>query len=402
MNWENENTRKAIYDSAVGFWLHKGVDGFRIDTAGLYSKIPGLPDAPITDPSTEFQNANPMSNNGPRIHEFHKEMHKYMEEQITDGREIMTVGEVGQGDPKTRLQYTSAREKEISELFYFEHTSTGTSPTFRYNIRPFTLKDWKLGIADSFQFINGTDAWSTIYLENHDQPRSITRFGNDSPEWRATSGKLLALLEVSLTGTLYVYQGQELGQVNLKGWPIEKYEDVEVHTNYKIIKEKYGDESVEMKKFKEGVALIARDHSRTPFPWTSEEPYAGFTRGEKPWFGVNESFREGINATDELKDPNSVLNFWKKALKLRKEHKDIMVYGYDFEFYDLDNERLFMYTKRNGDRKLFAALNFSGEEVEFSVPVKDAKYTPFFGNYDNLEAEFRVLQPWEGRLYYVE
>lgn len=167
-----------------------------------------------------------------------------------------------------------------------------------------------------------------------------------------------------------------------------------------MIEEKYGKDSKEIENFMKGAALISRDHARTPFPWTKDEPFAGFTHAEKPWFSMNESFKDGINAAEEQEDPDSVLNFWKKALQVRKEHKDIMVYGYDFEFVDLDNEKLFMYTKRNGGKKLFAALNFSDDEVEFSVPNANAKYSLIFGNYDEVDGDVRTLKPWEGRLYY--
>ena len=400
LNWENETTRKAIYDSAVGYWLDHGVDGFRIDVGSMYSKVTGLPDAPVTEPGLPYQDGTQFFVNGPRIHEFHKEMHQYILDKVTDGREIMTVGEVGFGQESVFREYTSAREGEINMLFNFKHTSVGTGP-FKYDLVPFSLKDWKLALAESFLFINGTDCWATTYIENHDQPRSVSRFGNDSPRWRKVSAKLLALMEISFTGTLYVYQGQELGQTNFKNWSIDQYEDIECTGNYKMIKEKYGENSQEIKNFMKGAALISRDHARTPFPWTKDEPFAGFTGAKKPWFSMNESFREGINAETEEEDPNSVLNFWKKALQVRKEHKDVMVYGYDFEFIDLDNDKLFMYTKKNGDKKLFAALNFSDEELEFPVPDKDAEYSLIFGNYDCADGAVRTLKPWEGKLYYM-
>ena len=220
LNWENENTRKAIYKSAVGFWLQNGVDGFRVDVGSMYSKVEGLSDAPITEPNLPYQDGSKHFLNGPRIHEYHKEMHKYILEQVGDGREIMTVGEVGFAQDSVFKDYTSAARGEINMLFNFEHVCLGMG-SIKYDLSFFNLKDLKLAVYDSLRFINGTDCWSTVYLENHDQPRSISRFGNDSPEWRVISGKLLFLLEISLTGTLYAYQGQELGQINFKGWTID-------------------------------------------------------------------------------------------------------------------------------------------------------------------------------------
>lgn len=216
LNWESEECRKAIYESSVGFWLDHGVDGFRIDVGSLYSKVPGLPDAPIVDKDSEWQSSDPLTLNGPRIHEFHQEMNKFMRDRVKDGREIMTVGEMQHAPNEVKKMYTSASRHELGELFNFSHTDVGTSPLFRYNLVPAVLKDFKVSLAELFEYINGTDCWSTVYLENHDQPRSITRFGDDSPKYRVVSGKMLSVLLTALTGTLYIYQGQELGQINFK------------------------------------------------------------------------------------------------------------------------------------------------------------------------------------------
>ncbi|CAI6509856.1 ANL_collapsed_G0004860.mRNA.1.CDS.1 [Saccharomyces cerevisiae] len=324
-----------------------------------------------------------------------------MKNRVKDGREIMTVGEVGHGSDNAL--YTSAARYEVSEVFSFTHVEVGTSPFFRYNIVPFTLKQWKEAIASSFLFINGTDSWATTYIENHDQSRSITRFADDSPKYRKISGKLLTLLECSLTGTLYVYQGQEIGQINFKEWPIEKYEDVDVKNNYEIIKKSFGKNSKEMKDFLKGIALLSRDHSRTPMPWTKDKPNAGFTGPDvKPWFFLNESFEQGINVEQESRDDDSVLNFWKRALQARKKYKELMIYGYDFQFIDLDSDQIFSFTKEYEDKTLFAALNFSGEEIEFSLPREGASLSFILGNYDDTDVSSRVLKPWEGRIYLVK
>ncbi|KAF4004083.1 Alpha amylase, catalytic domain family protein [Saccharomyces cerevisiae] len=327
------------------------------------------------------------------------------QKQSEGWQRIMTVGEMQHATDETKRLYTSASRHELSELFNFSHTDVGTSPKFRQNLIPYELKDWKVALAELFRYVNGTDCWSTIYLENHDQPRSITRFGDDSPKNRVISGKLLSVLLVSLSGTLYVYQGQELGEINFKNWPIEKYEDVEVRNNYDAIKEEHGENSKEMKRFLEAIALISRDHARTPMQWSREEPNAGFSGpNAKPWFYLNESFREGINAEDESKDPNSVLNFWKEALRFRKAHKDITVYGYDFEFIDLDNKKLFSFTKKYDNKTLFAALNFSSDSIDFTIPNNSSSFKLEFGNYprSEVDASSRTLKPWEGRIYISE
>jgi len=401
LNWENPVCRSAIFEDSMGFWLRNGVDGFRIDTAFLYSKDTTFPDAPITNPKDDFQDPGNFVSNGPRIHEFHKLMHHFMLSQIDDKRTIMTVGEVGHAGNDARVAYTSSASHELSEIFTFKHTDAGTSEKFRYDLVPFTLKDWKLAVADSFRWIDGTDSWSTIYFENHDQARSVSRFTDDSPESRVPAAKMLASLQICMTGTMYVYQGQELGCINLKNTPLEDYEDVEVRTNYKVISEKFGQDSQEVKNFKKAVAVISRDHARTPYPWSSKGPNAGFNDSAKPWFKVNEAYKDGINEEDEENDPNSVLNFWKKAIKVRKENKHIMVYGYNFEFYELDNNKIFAFTKEYENEKLFAIFNFTKEDVSFKFPGNE-KYVLFFGTHDNVDGSKTVLKPWEGRLYHVE
>ncbi|QID84723.1 oligo-1,6-glucosidase ima5 [Saccharomyces pastorianus] len=188
---------------------------------------------------------------------------------------------------------------------------------------------------------------------------------------------MLATLIISLTGTVFIYQGQELGMPNFKNRKIEQIKCVEGTGTYGAIKRDYGEDSEKMKKFYEALALISRDHGRTPFPWSGEKPYAGFSKNAKPWIDINESFVEGINAEAELNDENSVFFFWKRALQVRKEHKNMLVYGDNFQFYDLDNEKLFMFTKDSGDKKMFAVFNFCSDSTEFSVPDNKASYDMF-------------------------
>lgn len=393
-NWENNQCRDALFKTSIKFWLNKGVDGFRIDTAGLYSKVPGLPDVPVTNPKLEYQNPDPNTQNGPRIHEFHRMLHDYMK-KISGNDELLTIGEVGHASRDTYKLYTSAKRREVSELFIFTHTDVGTSKSFRYNLIPYKLRDLKLSIVDSFSWIEDTDCWSTIYLENHDQPRSVSRFGDEAHP--NSSAKLLALMTISFTGTLCIYQGQELGCTNFKATSIDDYEDVDVKGNYDVLTSKFGVDSVEVKKFVKAIALISRDHGRTPFPWNGIGKYAGFSSSE-PWFHMNSNFPQ-INADDENKDPNSVLNYWKLALKIRKKFKNLLIYGYNFQFYQLEDDRLFAYVKEYEDRKMFAALNFSNDPLKFTFPASTKPYIPIFGTQDIKENN--ILQGWEGRIYMI-
>ncbi|CAI4547272.1 AQG_2a_G0028170.mRNA.1.CDS.1 [Saccharomyces cerevisiae] len=213
---------------------------------------------------------------------------------------------------------------------------------------------------------------------------------------------MLATLIISLTGTVFIYQGQELGMPNFKNRKIEQIKCAEGTGTYAAIKRDYGEDSEKMKKFFEALDLISRDHGRTPFPWNDDKPSAGSSKDAKPWIDMNESFRDGINAEAELNDKDSVFFFWKKALQVKKEHKDILVYGHNFQFIDLDNDKLFMFTKDTDNKKMFAVFNFSSDNTDFSVPDEGASYTMFFGNYADSNGESRTLQPWEGRLYYMK
>lgn len=190
LNWENEETRHAIYETALTFWFEGGIDGFRIDTAGIYSKVQSFSDAPIILPNSEWQPSTEFYLNGPRIHEFHKEMF----EKITSNYDAMTVGELGLISDREALKYVSAQEREMNMIFLFDLVDLGSNPNDKFEYKGYDLKALKDAINRQSAFIKDTDAWSTVFSENHDQARSISRFGNDSSKYRVKSGKLLALL----------------------------------------------------------------------------------------------------------------------------------------------------------------------------------------------------------------
>lgn len=389
LNWENEETRQAIYKSALTFWFEKGVDGFRIDTAGMYSKVQSFPDAPIVFPDQEFQPCKLYHQSGPRIHEFHKEMFS----QVTSKYDAMTVGEVGHSTREDALKYVSAKEKEMNMMFLFDVVEIGSDPKDRFRYNGFKLTDFKQAVKNMCSFAEGTDAWATIFTENHDQPRSITRFGNDSPKFRFKSGKLLALLQSTLTGTLFIYQGQEFGMCNVpRDWPIEEYLDINTINYYKNYKETVGDKDLD--KLLDQINLLARDNARTPVQWDDTEN-AGFSTG-KPWMSVNPNYKE-VNAASQVNDPNSLYNFWKKALEVRKTHKDLFIYG-ALEILDFDNEKIFSYTKTSGNSKAYVVLNFSNDAVKFEPLVKDDLELAISNEELPVEG---TLNAWEGRVYIV-
>lgn len=392
LNWENEETRKAIYKSALSFWFEKGIDGFRIDTAGMYSKVQSFPDAPIVFPDSEWQPCQKYFQNGPRIHEFHKEMFA----SVTSKYDAMTVGEVGHSPREDSLKYVSAKEKEMNMMFLFDAVEVGSNPSDRFIYDGYKLTDFKKAVQNQSSFIEGTDAWSTVFYENHDQPRSITRFGNDSTKYRVKSGKLLALLQSTLSGTLYIYQGQEIGMTNLpRSWSIDEYLDINTINYYKEFKAKYGDNKEKMDKLMDNINLLARDHARSPVQWDDTEN-AGFSTG-KPWMRVNDNYKE-INVASQVNDPNSLFSFWKQSLKIRKEYKDLLIYG-SFKILDNENQKIFTYVKEAAGQKAYIVLNFTSESLKFEN-LDGGKLELLHSNV-NVEDE-GTLSPYEGRFYLIK
>lgn len=396
LNWENEDCRKEIYKSALSFWFEKGIDGFRIDTAGMYSKDQRFLDAPIVYSDVEYQPCKIYHQNGPRIHEFHKEMFS----TVTSKYDAMTVGEVGHSSREETLKYVGASRGELNMMFLFDMVELGSDSDDRLRYHGFDLIDFKKTVLKQSEFIMGTDAWTTVFNENHDQPRSITRFGNDDPKYLFQSGKLLAMLQSALSGTLFIYQGQEIGMTNVpRDWPIEEYKDIASINYYKELKKKYSDDSPEMKQFMDVLNLVARDHARTPVQWDSSE-YAGFSTSE-PWMRVNDNYKM-INAASQVNDPNSLYHFWSKCLGLRKANKELFVYG-DIEVLDMENKEVFSFVKRktgltsNSDI-IYEVLNFSDKEIPFKPLISgDLELIN-----SNVEKVTDTLTPYEGRVYKVK
>ncbi|KAJ8609010.1 hypothetical protein MRB53_039369 [Persea americana] len=220
----------------------------------------------------------------------------------------MSVGECPfTPDIRTVIDYVGAKSKRLNMVFQFDVVNVGQGSVFKYQTEPFAwkLSDLKQAVNTTQSFLNNTDGWTTAFMENHDQARSISRFGNDSPEWRERSGKMLALLLASLSGTLFVYQGQEIGMINVpKEWSIDEYKDVDTINYYSMVAERSGNDPVELSKAKASLQHLARDNARTPMQWSSAL-HAGFTDGGKPWMRANSSAKE-INVASQIANENSV------------------------------------------------------------------------------------------------
>ncbi|MCJ1486253.1 hypothetical protein MMC06_006430 [Schaereria dolodes] len=391
LNWENETTRKAVYASAMIFWLDKGIDGFRVDTVNIYDKGTQLLDAPVLDPNSDTQVAHEMFTNGPRMHEFLQEM-----SSVLSAYDCMTVGELAHTSASEVLRYVSAREKELNMVFQFDIVDLGMGKDYKMEIVPTKLTELKTAVTSMQHLISGTDGWTTAFLENHDQGRSISRYASDDPKWHIKSGKMLAIFLATLTGTLYIYQGQEIGMINCPpSWPIEEYVDIESLNYFNLVKKRTGGDETALHRALKGIQKVGRDHARTPVHW-DDSTHAGFTTG-KPWRRIHDIYPD-VNVKKQLTDHDSLLSFWKKMLKLRKEYVDVLVHG-EFEMFDVENEKTMMYVKEFCGLKMFVVLNFTSEEQEWTAAKGLQDHLKLC--ISNVEDVKESLTPWEGRVYSV-
>jgi oligo-1,6-glucosidase len=397
LNWENPATRQAIYDSAMRFWLDKGVDGFRVDTVNMYSKGTELPDAPIIDEGIFEQPASGLFCNGPRMHEFLREMNT----EVLNKYDTMTVGELPHTpDPAHVLRYVGSGDKQLDMVFQFDIVDLGIGRTHKYEYEGYALSELKSVVSKWQQFIEGSDGWTTAFCENHDQGRSVSRFGSDAPEFRERSAKMLALMMCALTGTLFVYQGQEIGMINApKEWPISDYKDIESINYYNSVAERTDNDPKALGHVMKSIQILGRDHARLPMQW-DDSPHAGFTtKKEGAWMRIHDEYRS-INVAKQEKDPKSVLSFWKSVLKIRKEYRELFIHG-AFEAYDMENQQTFVFGKRHGEDRAVVALNFTGEEQPFKKPDVGGKFELLVGNVEGVDGTEDKLAPWEGRIYLV-
>ncbi|PGG98536.1 hypothetical protein AJ80_09515 [Polytolypa hystricis UAMH7299] len=409
LNWENPDTRRAIYDSAMRFWLDRGVDGFRVDTVNKYSKHVDFPDAPITDANHYIQPAADLFCNGPRIHEFVQEMN----EQVLDHYDApVTVGELSNTpDPTHVLRYVSAAAKQLNMVFQFDMIRLGNGKGLndKYNYVPWRLSEMKSIITKWQKFIEGTDGWTTAFIENHDNGRAVSRFASDLPAYRTVSAKMLAIMTATMTGTLFLYQGQEIGMINApKSWPITSYKDIEGLGYYAEAQRLAlaNNDPAHVAKIMNGIQIMGRDHSRLPMQWDAG-PHAGFSDdpAAAPWMRVHDAYKE-INVAQQLDDPDSVLVFYTRVLRLRKEYRELFIHG-SFELLDPEDEDTFVFVKECVERKEKAvvALNFTDGTRGFKCRgVVGQGMKLLLSNYADGMAEGgeEVLRPYEGRIYISE
>lgn len=350
LNWDNPAVREEVF-RMMNWWIDKGVDGFRMDVISLISKKPNLPDGvPGINGYASFNEPA----NGPHVHEYLQEMRQ----KVLNRADTITVGECSGVTLEEAKKYARSDGKELNMVFQFEHMDVDADGTNKWSDKKMDLRDlkeiltkWQKGLEDI--------AWNSLFWENHDQPRSVSRFGNDG-QYREASAKMLATCLYMMQGTPYIYQGQELGMTNVPFENIEDFRDLDSINAYYELTEQGVFTKEEMMRF---LRYKSRDNARTPFQWNDKEN-AGFTSGT-PWIMVNPNYKE-INAEEQLSREDSVFHYFQKLIRLRKEH-EVIVYG----TYDLllpDSKEVYAYTRTLEDKKLLVVCSFSEKSVEFKMP----------------------------------
>ena len=387
LNWENEKVRREVYDMMT-FWCEKGIDGFRMDVISMVSKNQAFPDGEVKNGL--YGDFNPYCVHGPRIHEFLQEMNK----EVLSRYDIMTVGETSGVTIEEAQKYAGEDRNELNMVFQFEHVEDACGDHGKWTTAKFNFRDFKKTMIKWQEELQGK-AWNSLFLGNHDQPRSVSRFGNDNPAYRETSAKMLATCLHMMQGTPYVYQGEELGMTNAYFDKLEDYRDIESINFFTELTEAGIMTPEYMMKC---LMLRSRDNARTPMQW-NDSAQGGFTSGE-PWIRINPNYKE-INAAQQLGDPDSVFYYYQKLIRLRKE-KDIIVYG-DFEALYRDDDKIFAYTRKLDQKKLLTVCNFSDQDAEMEIPEEFAGAQCLITNLGRtvFDRNF-VLRPYEAFVLYKE
>ena len=376
LNWENPKVRNEVYDMMTR-WCEKGIDGFRMDVISLISKPVGYHDAKVGGLYGDMG----ICANGPKVHDYLKEMN----ERVLSRFDIMTVGETAGVTLEEAKKYANTDGSELNMVFQFEHTDLDSGARFEWDTQPMplvplkeNLSKWQKGLEDV--------AWNSLYFCNHDQPRIVSRLGDESDAYRELSAKCIATCLHMMQGTPYIYQGEELGMTNTVFNSVDDFRDLESINAYR--------ELIESGLFTKDdmfpkIAHKSRDNARTPMPWDASEN-AGFTTGT-PWLALNPNYKK-INVADQLRREDSVFHYYQKLIRLRKEN-EIIVYG-KYELLLPEDENIFAYTRTLGDKKLLTVCNFSKTEQKFDFTgYENAKV--LISNYGGDIRDGGILKPYE-------
>ncbi|KAF2102860.1 glycoside hydrolase [Rhizodiscina lignyota] len=407
LNWENPDVRAAVHD-VLRFWLDRGASGFRMDVINLISKVQSFPDGEVVAPDHQYQPGFKYFANGPRLHEYLKEINR----EVLSKYDTITVGEMPfVRDEDEVLKVVGAEAGELNMIFIFEIVDIDNVPgSYRMALHPWKVSDLRRCMNRWQKLMIERDGWNSLFCENHDNPRSVSRYCDDSDEYRELGAKLLALMQTTLAGTLYVYQGEELGMRNVPPtWGPEEYKDIESVNYYKKMMSMYPGDEEKRRHAMEVLQKKSRDNCRAPMQWT-EEPNAGFCSSDvEPWMRVNDDYPT-VNAAVQMAPKQaggndfSVRQFWKRGLENRKKHKDVFIYG-DFELLGDENDAgdVFAYKRWSRDEAFVVVLNFSGQESQWNVPSALKIESWAAGNYEVGSSDKPLtgaitLRPWEGLL----
>ena len=385
LNWVNPEVRQAVFDM-MNFWVDKGIDGFRMDVISLISKPDGLPDGQVPTGGV-YGNADKAVANGPHVHDYLKEMR----DKVLNRADMMTVGEASGVDIQNAIQYANQDTSELNMVFQFEHMGLDNNPNpalGKWYDQKVSLTALKENLSKWQNKLAGK-AWNSLYWDNHDQPRAVSRYGNDTPAYRVISAKMVATLLHFMQGTPYIYQGEEIGMTNAYNLKREDFDDIEIKNAFKYLIDK--DNLLDEETMLRYVHAKGRDNARTPMQWNNSDN-AGFTTGQ-PWLKLNDNYQT-INVADALEDPKSVFYYYQKLIQLRHD-LPIMTTG-KYQLLDPEDNDVYAYRRIGQGEQLLVINNFTDQVLtrNYSVP-DDARL--LIGNYDDDEGQ--TLRPYEAKVY---
>lgn len=392
LNWENPDLRNEVYEN-MEFWLKKGVDGFRLDSISLISKKQDFPDDPA---AIENGYGSPYfgASNGPRVHEFLQEMY----EKVLSKYDVMTVGEATRTPVDKALLYCQPERKELNMVFQFDHMHVDYGKFGRYSDLKFKLSDLKEAMFLWQKSLNGV-GWNSLYWDNHDQPRFVSRFGNDDSKYRKLSATMLATVLYFQQGTPFIYQGDEIGMTNVAFDSIDSYKDIEAHNMYL----KFSNMGLSNDEIMSYIHNKSRDNARTPMQWNSNS-FAGFS-GVDPWIELNPNYSK-INVVNDMNSDFSIHDYYKKLIKYRKGNE--IVRDGDFKEIGLEDSDIFSYTRTYKGKTLLVLGSFSDKKVCYNIPNNLQKFkrelvvSNYNGNIEqNKDASTLYLRPYEALVFYM-
>lgn len=379
LNWENPKVRDEVFDM-MNWWCEKGIDGFRMDVISMISKDPSFPDGPVEDGL--YGSLAPYVCNGPHVHEYLQEMNR----RVLSHYDLLTVGEAAGVTIEEAQKYANNDGTELGMVFQFEHVDLIRGPIGKWSDQKPKLRDFRR-VMNKWQYELEGKAWNSLFLDNHDQPRVVSRFANDSEQYRIVSAKMIATCLHMLKGTPYVYQGEELGMTNAYFDRLEDYRDIEsINAFHQYVDSGLVKAEDMMRYLKE----ISRDNARTPMQWDAS-PNAGFTTGT-PWIRVNPNYKE-INAQAAVADPDSVFHYYQELIRLRHT-LPVIVYG-KFEGLLEDSETIYAYRRLLDGQVLTVACNFTDQEQACDL-CEDPAARELISNYKTHKTG--TLQPYEARV----